>query len=344
LKTGNVNLLFSKLKPGQFELTEFPSGRITDSNELTDPILIAENLTKTYGRVRAVSDLNLQVRRGEVFALIGPNGAGKTTTIKMILGLTRPDHGLVRLLGEDPWDNPEVHSSLGVVFERSHFPGHEAAADYLVRTCRIFGLPASRANEVLDIVGLSNDKRKQIGSLSAGMLQKFAIGHAIVHGPRLIVADEMTSNLDPGARSMVLNLVGHLRNEQGTTFILSSHILQELGLVCDSVAIISDGKILVSGRLDQLYEKYATRVTRIATDKAELLLSELRKLPNVTKIESLNRELFIYAKSAGTTELYEEILTAAKKVDARILSITSDSRSLQQLYDSVMTSQGGDST
>jgi ABC-2 type transport system ATP-binding protein len=300
------------------------------------PIVLARDLAKAYGGLRAVDNLSLDVDEGQLFGLIGPNGAGKTTTIKMILGLTKPDSGLVRLFGEDPWDNPVIRSFLGVVFEKAHFPSHQGVRNYLIRACRIFGLPESRANEVLETIGLSTAQNKQIGTLSAGMLQKFAIGHAIIHSPRLVVADEMTSNLDPGVREIVLKLVLQIRNEQKTTFILSSHILQELSKVCDSVAVMDHGRILVSGRLDELYQKYSTGITRILTDKPQELAQELRKISYVKKIDSLSQELWIHVESSDTTELYQDALKTAKRVDAKILSISTDSASLEQLYNAVM--------
>jgi len=197
-------------------------------------LIVAEDLAKSYGRVRAVDGLSVRLDEGSVTGLIGPNGAGKTTTIKMILGLLKPDKGSVRVFDEDPWDNSKIRSMVGVVHEKAFFPSHYKTLDYLEKACRIFGVPESRAAEVLRLVDLQDASDREIRALSAGMLQKFAIAHALVHSPRLMVADEMTANLDPQARSSLLDLILRLYKDEKMTFLLSSHILPELSRVCDS--------------------------------------------------------------------------------------------------------------
>lgn len=239
-------------------------------------LIVAEDLTKRYGKVVAVDGLYLNVEEGVVTGLIGPNGAGKTTTIKIILGLLKPDRGHVEVFGQEPWDNSDLRGLIGVVYEKAYFPSHQRVLDYLKRVCRIFGVPETRAREVLGLVGLEDAYDRQIKALSAGMLQKFAIGHAIIHEPRLVVADEMTANLDPEARSSMLDLVAKLNKNQRTTFFLSSHILPELSRVCDSVAIINRGKVYAAGKLSELYEKYAAGIIRINVENPEKLLLNLK--------------------------------------------------------------------
>jgi ABC-2 type transport system ATP-binding protein len=299
---------------------------------ITMPLVAAENLAKAYGRVKAVDGLSLSLDDSSVTGLIGPNGAGKTTTIKMILGLLKPDSGQVRVFGEDPWDNSSIRTRVGVVHEKAFFPSHYKTMDYLEKTCRIFGVPESRANEVLRMVELQDAGDRAIKALSAGMLQKFAIAHALVHDPQLIVADEMTANLDPQARSSLLDLVLKLHKEEKATFLLSSHILPELSRVCDSVAIINQGKVWASGKLTELYDKYAAGTIRISTDKPEELAVEIRKLPYVERIDSDIRGLSIRIRSGNEDRLYEDAPGLARKVEARIQGIETGSASLEELY------------
>jgi len=169
------------------------------------PLIKAENLVKSFGPVRAVDGLSVTVNERSVWGLIGPNGAGKTTTIKMILGLSRPDGGQVEVFDEDPWDNPGIRKRIGVIFDRPFFPPHEKALDYLKRACRIYGVPEVRAVEVLKQVDLLDARGRPLKALSMGMLQKFAIAHSMIQSPSLVVADEMTANLDPQTRSRVLD-------------------------------------------------------------------------------------------------------------------------------------------
>ena len=296
------------------------------------PLVDAENLAKNYGRVKAVDDLSLSLDERSVTGLIGPNGAGKTTTIKMILGLLKPDKGQVRVFGEDPWDNSRIRGQVGVVHEKAFFPSHYKTIDYLEKACRIFGVPESRAPEVLRMVDLQDAGDRSIKALSAGMLQKFAIAHALVHSPRLIVADEMTANLDPQARSSLLELVLRLNKDEKTTFLLSSHILPELSRVCDSAAIINQGKVWASGRLTELYDRYAAGTIRISTDKPEELAVEIRKLAYVEKVDSDIRGLSIRIRSGNEDRLYEDAPGLARKVEARIQGIETGSASLEELY------------
>jgi ABC-2 type transport system ATP-binding protein len=295
-------------------------------------LIVAEGLSKSYGNVVAVDDLNLSLDEGSVTGLIGPNGAGKTTTIKMILGLLKPDKGMVKVFGQNPWDNPAIRSMIGVVYEKAFFPAHQKTLEYLQRVCRIFGVSESRAMEVLEMVNLQEASDREIRALSAGMLQKFAIAHALVHSPKLVVADEMTANLDPQARSELLEVVLQLNKEGNVAFLLSSHILPELSRVCDSVAIINRGKVWAFGKLSELYEKYAVDIVRVTTDSAYELEAEIKKLKYVEDVESDVRGVSVKVADGKEDDFYEDVPKLAKKVKAKILGIESGSASLEELY------------
>jgi ABC-2 type transport system ATP-binding protein len=300
-------------------------------------LVVAENIAKSYGSVRAVNGLSLRIDDGSVSGLIGPNGAGKTTTIKMILGLLRPEAGRVQTLGQDPWDNPDIRKLMGVVYEKALFPSHQRALDYLQRVCRIYGMPESRALEVLRMVQLEYAKDRPIKGLSAGMLQKFAIAHAMINHPQLVIADEMTSNLDPQARSSLLDLVLQLRKDEKVSFLLSSHILPELSRVCDSVAIINWGKVIASGNVNELYEKYSAGTVRITTDKPDALAVELRKLPYVKGVQSDYRSISVQVQSQDQDKLYEDSPRLARAIGAKIQGIETGSASLEELYNMVVS-------
>lgn len=294
-------------------------------------LIVVENLHKSYGKVVAVNGLNLRVNEGSIMGLIGPNGAGKTTTIKIILGLLRPDKGKVSVFGEDPWDNPEIRRQIGVIYEKAYFPSHHKVLDYLKRACRIFGVSESRAREVLELVSLDAYDR-EIKGLSAGMLQKFAIAHALIHNPKLIIADEPAANLDPEARNNLLELILKLHKEEDVTFLISSHILPELSRVCDSVAIISEGKVLASGPLVELFDKYSARAIRITTNNPEAFANELRKLPYVERISADSRGVSLIAAEGTESDIYEEASKIAKRIGAVIFGIEMGTASLEQLY------------
>ncbi len=304
-------------------------------------LIVAEDLSKSYGKVVAVDNLNLSLDEGSVTALIGPNGAGKTTTIKMILGLLKPDKGWVKVFDQNPWDNTTIRPMIGVVYEKAFFPAHQKTLEYLQRVCRIFGVPESRALDVLGLVSLQDAFDREISALSAGMLQKFAIAHALVHKPKLIVADEMTANLDPNARSELLDLVLQLNRDEKVAFLLSSHILPELSRVCDSVAIINRGKVWAFGELSELYDKYAIGVIRVSTDSPEKVAAEVRKLKYVEDLRTDIRGISVRVAEGNEDKLYEDVPKLAKNVKAKILGIETGSASLEELYRLAVSAKEG---
>jgi ABC-2 type transport system ATP-binding protein len=303
-------------------------------------VVVAKNLSKHYGKIAAVDGLSLKVDDRSIVGLIGPNGAGKTTTIKMIVGLMKPDQGCVEVFGQNPWDNPEVHARMGIVYEKSSFPTNEIALDYLERVCRIFGMVESRAMDVLRMVNLDRACDRAIKALSAGMLQRFAIAHAIIHEPEFVIADEITSNLDPKARRSLLDLILQLHNDHRITFLLSSHILPELSRVCDCAVIIDKGKVRAFGNLSELYEKFSARTVRVSTDKPNELAALIRGLAYVEKAEADSHTISVTIMAAGSETVYEDILRLAKEGGAKILGIETESASLEELYKVVVDSGG----
>ena len=222
-------------------------------------VIHAENLTKYYGLVHAIDSVSLDVEKDSVLGLIGPKGAGKTTLIKMILGLTKPDRGEIKVFGENPWNNVSPRTKIGVIHEKPFFPAYQTVLNYLKRVCRIYGVPESRANDLLVMVNLEEKATRPIRVLSKDLLQRYALAHALIHDPKLVIADEMAVDLDPIARSSLFDLVLKLHKEEKVTFLLSSRMLPELNQVCDSIAIMNRGRILTFGKVQELYAKLPRR-------------------------------------------------------------------------------------
>jgi ABC-2 type transport system ATP-binding protein len=305
-------------------------------------LIQVDDLAKSYGRVVAVDGLSLRVEEGSIMGLIGPNGVGKTTTIKIIVGLLKPDRGFVRVFDEEPWDNPALKSKIGIIHERAYFPSHHKVLEYLQRVCRIFGKPESRAHEVLALTRLEDAYDRTIKTLSAGMLQKFAIAHACINEPGLIIADEPTSNLDPEARSDLLDLILKLRHDEHVTFLLSSDIVPELDRVCDSVAIINQGKVWASGGLTELSERLGALPTRISTDNPERLGELIRELEYVNRVEADSKGVSVGVLAGDDERLYEDVPRLAKEAKAKILAIETGTASLEELFRvAVKYGQGG---
>ncbi|MFA0732484.1 MAG: hypothetical protein LKKZDAJK_000528 [Candidatus Fervidibacter sp.] len=218
-----------------------------------------DGLTKIFrslGRkpLVAVQDLNLRVPIGSVFGFLGPNGAGKTTTLNLLLGNLRPTRGKGRIFGY-PIGNPEVRRLVGYLPEKFQFHDFLTAEEFLDFHARLLSLPSSvrrrRVDAVLEFVGLQGRRRSKVREFSRGMLQRLGIAQALLNEPKLVILDEPTSALDPLGRWEVRNLILRLK-EQGVTVFLNSHLLSEVEMTCDAVAILNKGRLVFQGRLDEL--------------------------------------------------------------------------------------------
>lgn len=221
-----------------------------------------ENLTKDYEvgflkkkKVRALDNLNLQVEGGQIFGFLGGNGAGKTTTIKILMSLLFPSSGTARILGRDISD-VKVHAEIGYCPENPYFYDYLTARELMMYFGELFGLDAAKrrqkTEELLTKVGLEEkDWNKQLRKFSKGMLQRVGLAQSLVNEPQIVFMDEPMSGLDPIGRREVRELIAGLR-DQGTTIFMSTHILSDIEALCDRVAILRNGKLAATGKLDEI--------------------------------------------------------------------------------------------
>ena len=215
------------------------------------PAIQAEGLVKRYGDKVAVDGLSLRVEPGEVLGILGTNGAGKTTTVEMIAGLRRPDRGSVRLLGLDPRrDRARVRQVLGVQLQAAYLHGALTVAE-LLDLYRSFYPDPRPAAELLDLVGLEEQRRVRFEKLSGGQQQRVSIALALVGRPRVVILDELTTGLDPRARRRMWGTVERLRDE-GVTVVLVSHAMEEVERLCDRVALLDGGRLVAVGTPGEL--------------------------------------------------------------------------------------------
>jgi len=295
-------------------------------------ILECDGVSKHFGRVKALNEVSFSLLKGSVMGLIGPNGAGKTTTIKLLLGLLRPNTGQVLAFGENPWNNPRVLKRIGVVQEKPKFPLNVPTLHYLSLVAGMYGRSLETASSALRDMGLQDAFQTPIGKLSAGMIQRFALAHALIHDPEIVIADEPTSNLDPQARTEVLDLIIRTNKQRGTTFLISSHLLAELSRVCETVSIIYRGKTVATGSLNELYQNFRTDVVRVNTNKPAELAEKIKKLPYVVLVEVAGDNISIRTESRRGNVLYQDVLTLAGQIDALLNGIESKGASLEELF------------
>jgi len=235
------------------------------------------DLTRHYGEVKAVEDLDLSVPYGSIFGFLGRNGAGKTTTIRMLTGLAHPTRGEAWIAGIETTNaDSSARRIFGYLPQSPAFYSWMTPQEYLAYCAGLFGLsPAEtrqRTAEILSLVGLESAARRRIGGFSGGMVQRMGIAQAMVHRPPVLLLDEPTSALDPAGRHEVLELISSLRGQ--VTVFLSSHILADIERVCDHIAIIHEGRlVLVSGR-DELLAQYAISAVELEFEHEHLPVPE----------------------------------------------------------------------
>jgi ABC-2 type transport system ATP-binding protein len=234
-------------------------------------------LKKSYGDLRAVDEVTFEVGRGEFFGILGPNGAGKTTTLEIIEGLRRPDAGQVSILGLEPWPrNPALLPRMGVQLQASSFFEHLTAREQLGTFAALYGVPAARADELLELVGLADKAATRTEKLSGGQAQRLSIACALVHGPEVLFLDEPTGALDPQARRNLWDLLREI-SATGRTVVLTTQHMDEAEALCERVAIMDHGRILRTGAPAALVRELDQPV-RISIESGQLSLGEARFL------------------------------------------------------------------
>jgi len=228
-----------------------------------------ENLTKAYGSVRALDGLTLAVEPGTVFGFLGPNGAGKTTTMRILAGLARPGGGQAWVAGEPVGPDGRARALIGYLPEEPRFYPWMRAEEFLARYVGgLFRLPRrearERADELLEKVGLVEAGRRRIGGFSRGMRQRLGLAQALMNRPQVLLLDEPVSALDPGGRKEILELIGGL-NDQATVF-MSTHILEDVDRVCDTIGVIDHGRLVALETRDALLDRYAIPAVEVEFD------------------------------------------------------------------------------
>ena len=254
-----------------------------------DSALQTRGLTKRYGHFLALEDLTLEVPPGVVYGLLGPNGAGKSTALRLFLGLVRPTAGESCIFGYNAWsERLQMLRLVGASVETPAFFSYMSARRNLELLSDLTGgVPRTRVDEVLETVGLLPRAHDRVGSYSHGMKQRLAIAQALLHHPPLIVLDEPTSGLDPFGMVEVRQLVRHLTQQMGVTVVLSSHLLTEVQQVCDRVAILSHGRLVMEGAVSDLLNPGEV-IYSIHADPLEAAQEVVSHFPGIDLLEVLD--------------------------------------------------------
>ncbi len=299
------------------------------------PIVEIENLTKDYEvgflrkrKVRALDGLSLTVDEGQIFGFLGANGAGKTTTLKLLMRLIFPTGGTARILGRDISD-VSMHARIGYLPENPYFYDYLTAREFLDYCGKLFGLTASkeRTEELLTRVHLERKSwDRQLRKFSKGMLQRVGLAQAIVNDPQIVFLDEPMSGLDPVGRRQVRDLIAALRNE-GKTVFMCSHILSDIEVLCDNVAILKNGRVAHAGSLDELRASQRNAIEIIASgaDANELKAN----LPSESTVTNSPSGLRI---EVADEKAVDEVIVALRKAGGKLVSVQPVRQSLEELF------------
>jgi ABC-2 type transport system ATP-binding protein len=293
-------------------------------------------LIRRFGKVTAVDDLNLNVPAGSLFGLIGPNGAGKTTTLRMLAGLLEPNAGEIVINGHVAnHDWRQLRRQIGYMPDFFGVYEDMLVWEYLDFFARCYDLPAARrrqvTDELLELVDLAGKRDAYVQTLSRGMQQRLCLAHVLVHDPQVLLLDEPASGLDPRARVEMRELLREL-GAMGKTIVVSSHILMELAELCDSVGIIEKGRLVASGRLDEITRHVKQgRTLRLklisAQDEAEAVL---RDQPGVGQVYEANG--FLEIEFLGDDEATASLLETLVARGVRVVSFSEVTSDLEDVF------------
>ena len=307
-----------------------------DDTTKTASMIKLENVSKYYKTFPAVLDVNLEIARGEVFGFIGPNGAGKTTTIKMLATLMLPTEGKVSIGGFDVVTEPhEVRRMIG--YMPDSFGVYDDLLvweylDYFAALYKMDPLGRKRAiSDVLELTDLTVKRSSQVMSLSRGMKQRLCLAKTLLHDPAVLLLDEPASGLDPHARIEIRELIRELCR-MGKTVLVSSHILTELADFCTSIGIIEAGRLLASGRIDEITARLAGNVLLDITVKGDPLiaLDVLAERPDVKRTTCDGK--VIRAEYVGEADEIDELLEYLVSRGIRVLGFTRTEANLEDIF------------
>lgn len=301
---------------------------------MSEVILSVKNLSKSFGKRKAVDNLSFEIREGEIFGFLGPNGAGKSTAIRAMLSLIKPDDGDIEIFNKSvrKYHNLALQG-VGALVERPDFYEYLSAHKNLSLLATMDNVSKTRIGEVLKIVGLANRGEDKVKAYSQGMKQRLGIAQSLLSNPKLLILDEPTKGLDPRGMKEVRELIQKLAQE-GITILLSSHLLHEVEQICTTMAIINLGKLIKIGSVHALLNESDTYITEIKAEPVEKARKILKDSKFILFVEESNGVFKVKIANKDLSKLTRDLVKADIDISAIIprtsledyfLSLTGDS-------------------
>ena len=299
-------------------------------------MLYLERLIKNYGSFRAVDGLSLHVPKGDLFGFVGPNGAGKTTSIRMLCGLLKPDFGNIYIAGYELRRQSEsVRRCIGYVPDFFGVYDNLKVREYMEFYGSIYGIEdmdiKKMTGDLLELVSLSGREEDYVDGLSRGMKQRLCVARALLHNPELLVLDEPSSGLDPGARVEMKELLMNL-NSMGKTIIISSHILSDIAEMCTSVGIMNRGRLVTAGKMDDILEMGRNThhvIISVSSDTQKAALC-LKELPGIELVSLRENEMIV--NFDGTDQELNRIIGSLMTAGVMVSGFRREETNLETLF------------
>lgn len=290
-------------------------------------VLELKNVSKSFGKRKIIDNLNLEVEEGEIYGFLGPNGSGKTTTIKMILRLINSDSGEIKVNGYDTKKQFEkAMECIGAIVENPDLYKYMSGIDNLRLHARIRNIDEKRIKEVLELVELKGREKDKVGKYSLGMKQRLGLALTLLHKPKVLILDEPTNGLDPAGIKKLRDILKEISHKDGVAVFVSSHILSEMQLMCDRVAVLDNGKIVKVEKISDTNE-----------EKEEVVEIKVRNIEKAVKIlkEEFNLDVKIENNKINITVRTEKLPEVIKKLaiaDTEIQLVIPKEHTLEDIF------------
>ena len=291
----------------------------------------AVNLTKKYANFYALRNLNLRVEGSKCIGYLGPNGAGKTTTLKLFTNLLRPTSGDAIINGYDVKREPKkALEDVGTLIETPNFYPHLTPMEILSMVCEIRGVPKKEIKESLKKVRLYEWRDKKVGKFSKGMLQRLSLASAMVTNPSILILDEPTTGMDPQGMKEIREIIKELKKE-GILIFMSSHLLPEVTYVCDEVAMINRGRLILYDSIDNIGKEFSSQSVVVEFLSPVKDIREIENIDNIRAVTGISSYKLRISFSGGAEKQYE-ILSTLIKQGYKVISFQSESLALEEAY------------